>query len=76
MLASTASPFKFTNSVLKALGENVEGIDDLDQLDKLSWITKKLVPKNLAALSKAKILHENICDKNEMADQVLKFAAK
>ena len=76
MLASTASPFKFTNSVLKALGENVEGVDDLGQLDKLSWITKKPVPKNLAALSTAEILHENICDKNEMAEQVLKFAAK
>ena len=74
MLASTASPFKFTGAVLKALGESTEGIDDLKQLDKLSLITNKAIPKNLAALGTAKILHENICDKNEMAEQVLKFA--
>ena len=76
MVASTASPFKFTGAVLKALGENVEGVDDLAQLDKLSLLTNKAVPKNLAALGTAKILHENICTKDEMADCVLKFAAE
>lgn len=76
MVAATASPFKFTGAVLKALGENVEGVDDLAQLDKLSALTSKAVPKNLAALGTAKILHENICTKDEMAEQVLKFAAE
>lgn len=74
LLASTASPFKFTSAVLSALGEKVEGIDDLEQLDKLSFLTKKSVPKNLASLEKAEILHETVCDKNQMADLVLKFA--
>lgn len=76
MLASTASPFKFTGAVLSALEQPTEGIDDLAQLDKLSLITNKAVPKNLAALGTAKILHENICDTNDMAQQVLKFAAQ
>ena len=74
LLASTASPFKFTSAVLSALGENVEGIDDLAQLDNLSFKTKKPVPKNLASLEKAEILHNGVCDKNQMADMVLKFA--
>jgi len=34
------------------------------------------IPKNLAALSTAKILHEDVCDKDEMPDRVLKFASK
>ena len=76
LVASTASPFKFTGAVLNALGENVEEIDDLAQLDRLSLLTNRPVPKNLASLNSAKILHENVCDKNEMADLVLKFAAK
>lgn len=76
LVAATASPFKFTGAVLKALGESVENVDDLDQLDRLSLITNKTVPKNLAALGTAKILHENICDKDEMAQAVLKFAAQ
>ena len=75
IVASTASPFKFTSAVLKALGQSVEKIDDLTQLDKLSLLTNKTIPKNLASLGTAKILHENICTKDEMAECVLKFAA-
>ena len=75
MLASTASPFKFTAAVLDALDEPFEGVDDLIQLEKLSLKANKIVPKNLAALGTAKILHENICDKDNMAEQVLKFAS-
>ena len=76
MVASTASPFKFTNAVLTALGESTEKIDDFAQLEKLSILTDNTVPKNLAILKNAKILHENICDKDTMAEQVLKFAAR
>lgn len=75
LLASTASPFKFTNAVLNALGESTENIDELAQLDKLSFVTNKIIPKNLAKLDTAKILHEDICERKEMADRVLKFVA-
>ena len=74
LVASTASPFKFTNAVLNSLGESVEGIDELTQLEKLSTVTNKIIPKNLEMLSDAKIIHENICDKEEMSERVLKFA--
>ena len=76
ILASTASPFKFTSSVLSAIGEKFDGLDDFAQFDKLSLLANKKVPKNLAALETAKILHENICDKDEMPQRVLEFAAK
>ncbi len=76
ILASTASPFKFTSSVLNALGEKFEGLDDFAQFDKLSLLSNKKVPKNLAALETAKILHENICDQEEMPQRVLEFAAR
>ncbi|MBR5913666.1 MAG: threonine synthase [Selenomonadaceae bacterium] len=75
IIASTASAFKFTSSVLTALGENIDGIDDLKQLDKLEIIAKKRIPKNLAKLNGAKILHEDVCEKEEMTDRVLTFAA-
>ncbi|MBO4401282.1 MAG: threonine synthase [Selenomonadaceae bacterium] len=76
IVASTASPFKFTAAVLNALGENVTGVDDLVQLGKLSRRTNKKIPKNLESLGTAKILHEDVCDKEEMAARVLKFAAE
>ena len=74
IVASTASPFKFTGSVLAALGQKVDGMDDLDQLDNLALLTNRTIPKNLAALRKAEILHEDICDKDEMSKKVLQFA--
>ncbi len=76
ILASTASPFKFTSSVLNAIGEKFDGLDDFAQFDKLSLLANKKVPKNLAALETAKILHEDVCDKDEMTQRVLEFAAK
>ncbi len=76
IVASTASPFKFTGAVLSALGENVAGVDDLAQLERLSTITHKNIPKNLATLKAAKILHADVCDKDEMAQRVLDFASK
>ena len=75
IVASTASPFKFTSAVLTALQQPIEGIDDLKQLDKLSIFTGRPIPRNLAKLDGAKILHNDVCEKDEMTDRVLKFAA-
>ena len=75
IVASTASAFKFTNSVLKAIGEKIEK-NELKQLENLEIITKRKIPKNLAKLSEMKILHEEICEKDEMSEKVIKFAEK
>lgn len=74
--AATASPYKFTGAVLTALGQNVEGVDDLAQLKMLNDLTNAKIPRNLSELADAKILHEDVCDKDEMAERVLQFAAK
>lgn len=74
--ASTASPYKFTSAVLTALGQSIDGIDDLAQIKQLYDLTGARIPKNLATLSTAKILHEDVCDKNEMLQRVLDFASK
>lgn len=76
LVASTASPFKFANSVLNSLGKNFENADEFAQLDELSFLTQTRIPKNLSSLESAEILHKDICEKNEMADKVLAFAAK
>ena len=76
IVASTASPFKFTSSVLTALGENVDGLDDFKQLDKLAMMTNRKIPRNLEKLNDAKILHSDVCEKDEMPEKVLAFAKK
>lgn len=74
--ASTASPFKFTGAVLTALGQNIDDLNDFAQLKRLNDLTNFKIPRNLATLSTAKILHEDVCNKDEMAQRVLDFAAK
>ena len=76
LCAATASPYKFTGAVLTALGKSIEGVDDFAQLKMLYDLTNVKIPRNLATLSTAKILHEDICDKEEMAQRVLDFASK
>ena len=73
--ASTASPYKFTSAVLTALGQSIDGVDDLAQLKILNDLTNVRIPRNLAELSTAKVLHEDVCDKDEMAQRVLNFAS-
>ena len=74
--ASTASPYKFTGAVLTALGQSIDGVDDLEQLNLLNNLTGIKIPRNLSALSTAKILHEDVCDKENMPESVLNFAKK
>ncbi|MBQ3442520.1 MAG: threonine synthase [Selenomonadaceae bacterium] len=74
--ASTASPYKFTSSVLEALELPLDGLDDFAQINLLNKKTSSKVPKNLAVLNAAQILHNDVCDKDEMPQRVLDFAAK
>ena len=50
VLLSTASPYKFTRDVLKALGEAQEGLDDFACMRKLEQLSKQQIPAGLYAL--------------------------
>ncbi|SKA88925.1 threonine synthase [Caloramator quimbayensis] len=73
IIASTASPYKFGKSVLKALKVNAENIDEFNTLELLSKVTEIEVPKNIKELKNKEIIHELFCDKNEMKDVVKRF---
>lgn len=73
LVVSTASPFKFPRSICNALDIDVEGINDFDVLKKLSEATKNEIPKNLANLENAEILHDEVWDKSQMRDALLSF---
>ena len=74
--ASTASPYKFTGSVLTALRQEIEGLDDFEQIERLNLLTGVMIPRNLAKLADAKILHTDVCNTDEMAERVLAFAER
>ena len=69
---STASPFKFCDSVLTALGikEHRTGLDILDQLAETTGVP---VPMPLARLKKRQRRFDGVVDKDEMKGCVLDF---
>lgn len=73
VIASTASPYKFTRSVMKAVDEKYDTMGDFELVDKLSEISKVEVPKAIEEIRTAPVLHDNICDKTEMKQTVMKF---
>jgi threonine synthase len=70
VILSTASPFKFSRPVLRAIGADGEG-DEFDLLNRLSALTGIPVPKSLAELASLPERHLEIIEKEAMADFVL-----
>ena len=71
VIASTASPYKFSGSVLEALGVDTD-TDEFGLVDKLAEASKIPVPASLAALKDKEIRFSEIIDKTEMKDFVFK----
>jgi threonine synthase len=73
VIASTASPFKFPASVVKAIAENFSiyrQLNEFELLGKLSELTGFEIPGPLRDIGKKKILHDNTCSIDEMEDFV------
>ncbi|MDE5600798.1 MAG: threonine synthase, partial [Oscillospiraceae bacterium] len=76
IIASTASPYKFTNDVLSSIGGKTD-CDDFAQIDELSKMTDTAAPKQLLNLKNAEIRFKNAIDKDGMKNYVLqKFTSK
>lgn len=74
VIDSTASPYKFSKSVLSALkGGNISALDEFDMVEELNTSTDFEVPQPLKALRDKKIRFSNVCDKENMSDMVFKL---
>jgi threonine synthase len=70
IVLSTASPFKFPHAVLQAIGEQ-PAEDEFDCLEQLAAISGLPIPKNLAGLREAKVLHNTVIEKEDLVDFAL-----
>lgn len=73
VLASTASPFKFTRSVMNAINAKYDAMGDFELVDELSKLANVDVPKAIEEIRTAPVLHDTVCDKEEMKAVVMKF---
>lgn len=70
LIVSTASPYKFTRSVMKAINEKYDSMGDFALVDELNRVSKVKVPKAIEEIRTAPILHNTICAKDKMKAQV------
>ena len=74
VIDSTASPYKFSASVLSAVtGGNTPELDEFEMVDELNKITGTDVPKPLASLKDKKVRFTDVCNKEDMSQMVFKL---
>ena len=76
VVVSTASPYKFTRSVMEALEGKIEKDDDFVLIDRLSEMSGMPIPKAVEEIRNAEILHHTVCEKDGMKEEVRKFLEK
>lgn len=73
VIASTASPYKFTRSVMNAIDKKYDAMGDFELVDELSKLSNTDVPKAIEEIRTAPVLHDTVCEKDEMEAVVKKF---
>ena len=73
VIASTASPFKFTRSVMNAIDTKYDSMGDFELVDELSKIGNVKVPNAIEEIRNAKVLHDTVCEVDEMPNVVKNF---
>lgn len=70
IIASTASPFKFTESVMKGLLEDTSNKSDFKLIKELSSSYDLSIPEAVKNLDKKEILHNRVCHKSQMENVI------
>lgn len=74
VIASTASPYKFTRSVMESIDQKRYGnMTDFELIDELSSISGTEVPKAIEEIRTAAVRHRTVCETGEMKKTVREF---
>ena len=73
VIASTASPYKFTRSVMSAIDTKYDTMSDFEQVDELSKVANVAVPSAIEEIRNAQIRHNTVCEVDEMKKVVRDF---
>ena len=73
VIASTASPYKFTRSVMTAIDPAFDEKDDFALVDELSKLSGVRVPEAIEEIRSAPELHRKICTVDQMEQVVTDF---
>ena len=73
VVVSTASPYKFTGSVMSAIDTKYEGVNDFTLLEEMHTLIKGNMPKAMDQIATRPIKHDKVCAVKEMKQVVSEF---
>lgn len=73
VIASTASPYKFTRSVMNAIDGKYDSMGDFELVDELSGLSGVKVPRAIEEIRNAQVLHDIVCEVDQMPEVVKDF---
>lgn len=74
VIASTASPYKFTRSVMEAIdAEKYDTMTDFELIDELCRISGVEVPRAIEEIRTAPVRHRTVCEVKDMRKTVKEF---
>ena len=74
VVLSTASAYKFSNSVMNAIGKEYD--DEFDALEKLHKETGAKIPGSLVGIKEKPVVHNNVVKKEDMLTFVADMVGK
>ena len=73
VIASTASPYKFTRAVLNSIDTEFDKKDDFELFEELNKLSGVPVPAAIRDILDAPVLHTTVCEKNGLEEEVVKI---
>lgn len=73
VIASTASPFKFSRSVMDAIDPKYDSLSEFELVDELSKIGNIKIPQAIEEIRSAEVRHKTVCEVEEMPKVVKQF---
>lgn len=73
VIASTASPYKFTRSVMHAIDSEYDKQTDFELIDELNKLSGVTIPDAIEDIRTAPVRHDTVCDTEDMLKVVKEF---
>lgn len=70
VIVSTASPYKFTRSVMNAVDPAGDSREDFELVDELRRLSGVKIPQAIEDIKSAPVLHDTVCEKEDMCKEV------
>lgn len=70
VIVATASPFKFTKSVMESISDEYKKYNDFKLIEKMANLSQISIPPGIKDIEKKSIRHKMVCGKKEMRAKI------